>query len=319
MEQQSILITPESFPFELPGSCDVLRQAGYEVILNPYGRVLTENEICKLVRNVVGIIVGVDPLTERVINNASRLRAISKYGAGIDNIEIGAVYSRGIQIRTAAGANSVSVAELTLGLLISLYRNMWQSVSSVKEGGWDRKIGRELLGSTVGLVGCGDIGREVAKRLLALGARVIVHDDKLMDTTFLKSYGVPRVSLEELLRESDAVSLHCPLTEETRHMINRRTISVMRDGAFLVNTARGELVDEDALYDALKSGKLCGAAQDVFSKEPPRQGCKLLELKNFVLTSHIGAYTQEAVNRMAIRSTRNLLEMLQGNSKGEAV
>jgi phosphoglycerate dehydrogenase-like enzyme len=314
MNRQAILVTPRSFPSSLPGTCDVLRQAGYEVILNPRRRLLTEDEMVDLAQDVVGIIVGVDPVTEQVLSNAGRLKAISKYGAGVDNIHMDAARSRGIQVRTAAGVNSGSVAELTLGLLLCLYRNMWYSVSSVKRGGWERIIGRELSGSTVGLVGCGNIGREVAKRLLALGARVIVHDDKLCDTEFLQSCDVPRVPLEQLLKESDAVSLHCPLNSETEHIINRRAISIMRDGAYLVNTSRGELVDEDALYDALKSGKLSGAAQDVFSQEPPEPGCKLLELENFMLTAHIGAFTKEAVHRMAITSTRNLLEMLEGAS-----
>lgn len=319
MEQQAILVTPRSFPSDLPGTCNILRQAGYDVILNPHARPLTEDEMLSLTRNVAGIIVGIDPVTEDVLENARQLRAISKYGAGIDNIDINAAYSRGIRVRTAAGANSISVAELTLGFLICLYRNMWQSASSVKRGGWERKIGRELSGSTVGLVGCGDIGREVAKRLLTLGVRVLVHDDKLQDSEFLESYGVPQVSFEELLRNSDAVSLHCPLTTETRHMIDSKAISIMRDGAYLINAARGELVDEDALYDALKNGKLSGAAHDVFSQEPPGQGCKLLELDNFILTAHIGAFSRESVYRMATTSTRNLLEMLQDDLEGEAV
>jgi phosphoglycerate dehydrogenase-like enzyme len=311
MKNQSILVTPRSFPSELPGTCNILRQAGYDVILNPYGRVLTEDEMLRFTGSVVGIIVGVDPVTERVLSNAGKLNAIAKYGAGVDNIDIDAVRSRGVRIRTAAGTNSVSVAELTLGLLFCLYRNIWHSASSVKRGGWERMRGRELLGSTVGLIGCGNIGREVAKRLLALGAHVIVHDDKLQDTTFLQSYDVPRVPLDKLLKESDAISLHCPVTKETYHMIDSGAINIMRDGAYLVNTSRGELVDEDALYDALKSGKLSGAAQDVFSQEPPEPGCKLLELENFILTAHIGAFTKEAVHRMAITSTRNLLEMLE--------
>jgi phosphoglycerate dehydrogenase-like enzyme len=314
MNRQAILVTPRSFPSSLPGTCDVLRQAGYEIILNPRRRLLTEDEMVDLAQDVVGIIVGVDPVTERVLSNTRRLKAISKYGAGVDNIHLDAARSRGIQVRTAAGVNSVSVAELTLGLLLCLHRNIWRSASSVKMGGWERTIGRELSGSTVGLVGCGNVGREVAKRLLALEARVIVHDDKLRDTEFLQSYDVPRVPLEQLLKESDAVSLHCPLNAETRHIIDCKAISIMRDGAYLVNTSRGELVDEDALYDALRSGKLSGAAQDVFSKEPPEPGCKLLELENFILTAHIGAFTKEAVHRMAITSTRNLLEMLEGVS-----
>jgi|CZCA01.1.fsa_nt_gi phosphoglycerate dehydrogenase-like enzyme len=316
MEQQAVLITPRSFPSDLPGTCDILRKAGYEVILNPNGRTLTEDEMISAIRDVVGIIVGIDPLTDKVLANARRLKAISKYGAGIDNIHINAARSRGIEVRRTVGANSNSVAEFTVGLLLCLYRNMWYSASGVKRGDWSRKRGREIAGSTVGLIGCGNIGREVAKKLLALGAHVIVHDNFLQDTEFIEAHGIPLVSFEDLLRESDAVSLHCPLTTETRHVINHRAISSMREGAYLVNTARGELVDEDDLYDALKSGKLSGAAQDVFSSEPPPPDCKLLELENFILTAHIGAYTQEAVYRMATTSTRNLLEMLQDDLDG---
>jgi D-3-phosphoglycerate dehydrogenase len=308
-----VLITPKSFHICKEQAYARLRERGYEPIENRTGRTLTEAEIVDLAREgVVGVIVGVDPMPARVLNQLRDVKAISKYGMGTDNIDLERALQLGIRVRTAAATNHVSVAELTLGLLLACARHIPAVAANVKRGGWDRVLGRELAGKKLGLVGGGQIGREVAKRARALEMEVSVHDPYLRDETFFHQHGIrlcPR--LDDLLRESDYVSLHLPATPETRHLINERTLSLMKPTAMLINTSRGELVDEDALYDALTGGRLAGAAQDVFSAEPPLPGTKLTALDSFILTSHIGAYTYEAIEKMALQSTSNLLEMLE--------
>lgn len=293
----------------------LFEKQGCETIRNPYGRILTEEEMCELCRDVDGVIVGVDPISARVMSGAKHLKGISKYGAGTDNIDIDTAEDLGIAIRTAVGTNATSVAELTIGLLICLCRHIPYSVSSTRNGDWNRRRGHEVMGSTVGLVGCGSIGREVARRISALGANVLIYDAVEIDRGSMEACRGKQVDLETLLAESDIVSLHCPSTPQTTELINRDTIACMKDGAMLINTARGDLVNEEALYEALVEGKLAGAAQDVFSSEPPERGHKLLNLDNFILTAHIGALTEEAVMRMATKAIENMVELLQGKGR----
>lgn len=308
---QKILITPRSFRHYRQDAYPLLEQANYEIVENDRGRVLSEQEMIDACKETVGAIVGLDPVTSRVLRACPSLRAISKYGSGMDNIDLQEASRLGIKVMNAAGSNSVSVAELAVAYLFSLSRNMCWCVNGVKEGRWDRTMGREVTGKTLGVIGCGRIGREVVKRAAGLGMRVLINDDWFDDREFLSAHAARRVDFGTLLEESDFVTLHCPLTPETRGLMGAEAFRQMKDGACLVNVARGEIVDEEALYEALSSGKLAGAAQDVFSTEPPEADHPLLKLDNFLLTPHIGGYTEEAVRQMALISTRNLLEMLR--------
>lgn len=303
-----VLITPKSY-FEIREEMRPLLQ-GLEVVFNETGRTLTEEEMADRVADVDGLLVGVDPVTRRVLSAAGRLRAVAKYGVGVDNIDQDALRERGIPLQTTPGANNVSVAELALGLMLALARNLCGAVRSVKDGGWARRQGVELTGKTLGLVGCGQIGREVAVRAGGLGMAVTIADPYFEDEAFLERHGIRRTDMDGLLAGADFVSLHLPLTPETRGIIGRSALERMKPGSFLVNTARGELIDEAALQRALESGGLAGAACDVFTKEPPGDH-PLLRLDNFILTPHVGAHTREAVLRMARTATRNLLAMLQ--------
>ncbi len=310
MRKPKVVITPRSFPWSIEGICEPLKKQGYHLIKNPYGRVLTEDEMCELCRDVDGIIAGGDPITGRVLHEAKYLKGISKYGSGLDTIDMDAACKLGIAVKGGAGANAVSVAELAIALLICAYRGICSSALSTKSDGWKETRGREVMGSTVGIVGCGNIGREFAKRVSAFGANVLIYHRRPVQQQVLDMCGARQVSFDTLLAESDAVSLHCPLTPQTVRLMGRDAIARMKNGAVLINTARGELVDEDALYDALTVGKLRAAAQDVFSCEPPEPGHKLLLLDNFMLTAHIGASTDEAVIRMATRAVENMVELL---------
>jgi len=308
-----ILVTPKSFQTYKEQAFPLLKAAGYDVIENTQGRTFTEDEVIAVAREgVCGIIVGVDPLSARVLRNLKDLKAISKYGVGLDNIDLKAANELGISVMNAAGSNNVSVAEMTLALMFETARHVSAMSAGVKSGRWERVPGLELTGKTLGLIGCGQIGKEVAKRASGLGLRLTVFDPHFSDLAFLAAYGITRApELSDLLRVSDFISLHTPLTEETRHLINAHSLGLMKPSAVLLNTSRGELVDEEALYDALLSKRIACAAADVFSVEPPPLGTKLLDLNNFTLTPHAGAYTAEANERMAMCSTNNLLGMLK--------
>lgn len=274
---------------------------------------MTEAEIVECAReNVVGIIVGVDPLSASVIERCKHLIAISKYGVGMDNIDLEKAKNLGIQVKNAVGTNNISVAELAIALMFSISRSIPKITACVKNGSWDRVIGCELTGKKLGLIGGGQIGKEVAKRARGLDMKVSIYDPYLNDPMFLDEYSIKQsFEADEIFSQSDFISLHVPVTAETKHIINTDTLKQMKPSAYLINTSRGELVNENDLYEALSRGLITGAAQDVFSNEPPVKEERLLGLNNFILTSHIGAFTKEAVEKMAMVSTKNLLEMLE--------
>ncbi|WP_316569162.1 phosphoglycerate dehydrogenase [Neobacillus sp. YIM B06451] len=309
---EKILITPKSFKNYKEKAHKMLQEHGYEIIENNLGRTMTEEEIIEAAQdNVVGIIIGVDPLSANVLEQCKHLRAISKYGVGMDNIDLKRAAELEIPVKNAVGTNSISVAEHTIGLMFAAARHIPSVAAGVKANGWNRTIGFELTNKQLGIVGGGQIGKEVAKRAVGLGMKVTIYDPYFNDQEFLEAYGVERqLDLDELLKSADIVTLHLPATEDTKGLINSETLKLMKPSAVLINTARGELVDEAALYDALANGKLGVAAQDVYSMEPPKQGDPLVALPNFILTPHVGAYTHEAVERMAMVSTENLLNML---------
>ncbi|HEY5586985.1 MAG TPA: phosphoglycerate dehydrogenase [Ruminiclostridium sp.] len=307
-----ILITPKSFKNYKHKAYPLIEAQGYEIIENNLGRTMTESEIINYAKQgVVGIIIGVDPLSATVLEQCKDLIAISKYGVGMDNIDLKKANDLGIKVKSALGANNISVAELAISLMFSMARNIPKNVTSVKNGSWDRVIGCELTGKKLGLIGGGQIGKEVAKRACGLEMSVTIYDPYFSDSEFLSKYQITQcLNINEILSNSDFISLHVPITNETKHMINDHAFSLMKPSTILINTSRGELVDEEALYKALSNALIKGAAQDVFSSEPPPKDNKLLKLDNFILTSHIGAFTNEAVEKMAMVSTHNLLEML---------
>jgi D-3-phosphoglycerate dehydrogenase len=305
-----IAITPRSFPEAGAPALQWLRDRGFEIRLNESGKVLDEDALLEFCRGADGLIVGIDPVTERVLAANPRLRAVSKYGAGMDNIDLSAAGARGVAVMSAGGANALSVAELAIGLFFSLARSLPYSADSTKAGGWDRHKGSELFAKTAGIVGLGNIGREVARIARGIGMETLAYDPYVKPgNPAIEALGLRLTSLEELLSASDFVTMHLPLTNETRHMINSKALEAMKPSAFLVNTSRGELVDEDALFIALSTGVIAGAAEDVFSKEPPGAH-PLLSLDNFILTPHIGMHTQEAVQRTAMAAAENVAKML---------
>jgi D-3-phosphoglycerate dehydrogenase len=308
--QFTVLITPRTFARYDPAPLDMLRQAGCTPLLNPYGRILTEDELCALVPQADGIIVGLDPLSERVLARAVRLRAISKYGTGIDNIDLAAATRRGIVVTNTPAANSAAVAELALGLMLAVARRIAASDRGIRQGRWENQQGFQLWGKALGILGTGRIGREVALRARGFSMRLLCWD-AAPDAAWARQMGAVYKPLEAVLGEADIVSLHLPLTPQTRHIFGARELARMKHGAVLINTARGALVDEQALLAALREERLAGAGLDVWETTPAAD-TPLAQLASTVLTAHIGAHTREAGTAMGIMAVRNLLDILKG-------
>jgi D-3-phosphoglycerate dehydrogenase len=250
-------------------------------------------------------------VTAEVLDAGRRLKVVGRAGIGVDNIDVARATRLGILVLNAPAGNAISAAELTFALLLALARKVVRADRSVRAGVWDRASlqGVELHGKTLGLVGCGRIGSEVAKRARAFGMRVLAYDPYL-SVDRAREVGVTLVTLPDLLEESDAVSIHAPLTEETRGLIGRAELARMKPTAFLLNMARGAIVDEMALADALRTGGLAGAALDVFAQEPPPPDHPLLRLENVIVTPHLGAATQEAQRSVGIEICRAVRDAL---------
>lgn len=299
----AVAVTPRSFR-QTPGEHhDRLASSGLDVRFpSDVERPLVEEEMVALVRGCKGLIVGVDRVTGRVLE-AGPLRVVVKYGSGLDNIDLEAADRLGVSVSSTSGANARSVAELAIALLLALARSVPYHDRSVRRGAWARRTGIELAGKRLGIVGYGAVGREVSRIAHALGMHVVAHDP------FVEEAEVTLLELDELLATSDAVSLHVPLDDTTRGLIDAAALRKMRPGTLLVNTARGDIIDETALADALTSGALGGAALDTFSREPPA-GSPLLALETFIASPHAGSATTEAIRRVAVEAVDLLLKAL---------
>jgi D-3-phosphoglycerate dehydrogenase / 2-oxoglutarate reductase len=260
--------------------------------------------LVRLVPGCSGWIAGVEPITARVFEAADRLKAISRNGTGIDAIDMEAARRRGVKVLTATGANARAVAELTLAFILSGLRQVSESAIALRAGLWRRSEGREIGGATIGVYGCGAIGREVSRMACALGAKVLASDIKV-DTTFAPAGDFHWADRHELLAHSDVVTLHCPALASGRPILDRDTLARMRRGAGVVNTARASLVDEEAVLEALESGRTGWFATDVFAVEPPPPS-PLLSHPRVIATPHIGGFTTEG-GRQAISVAVDML------------
>jgi D-3-phosphoglycerate dehydrogenase / 2-oxoglutarate reductase len=271
-----------------------------------------EVELAKLCarEQPVALLVRYGRISENVIAAAApALRVIAKHGVGVDNIDKAAASARGIPLLAALGSNSQAVAEHTIALMLACARRVPWLDARMRAGHWDKEdyVGLELRGSTLGLIGLGEIGRRVARIASALGQNVLVHDPYAN----LAESGANASRLKDLLERSDVVSLHCPLTSETRSLLDSRRLALLKPGAIVINTARAELIDENALHDALRAGRL-SAGLDCFLDEPPRPDSPLLGAPNVVLTPHIGGTTMAAFRAMGVGAARHILDVLAG-------
>lgn len=292
---------------------NMLKENGFEVDIKTG---MDKEELKDVIKDYNAIVVrSATKVTADVIERATNLKLIVRGGVGIDNIDVDTAKSKGITVKNTPTASTVSVAEHTFALLLALARKVSTADKSMKEGKWEKKKfkGTELFNKTLGLIGVGRIGLAVAKRAIGFEMKVIGYDPYL-DPNTMRNNGIEPVSdIDRLIQEADIISLHIPLTGETKHIINSERIQKMKDGAILINCARGGVVDEEALYQALESGKLAGAALDVFEQEPP-QNSPLLSLDNIILTPHIGASTNEAQKRVGIESAKTIIKFFE-NSK----
>jgi D-3-phosphoglycerate dehydrogenase len=258
---------------------------------------------------------------EELLTNALRLKVIGRFGVGVDNVDLEAARRRRIRVVYTPGANADAVAEHTLALLLALAKRLRFWHDALVRGDYhlrwtERSV--QLQGKTLGIIGFGHVGRAVARRAQAFGMRLLVFDP-LVSAETMASFGAERVNLDDLLRESDFVTLHVPLTNETRRLINRERLALMKAGSFLVNTARGEVCDLDALYEALQSGQLAGVALDVFPDEPPDVSHPIFRHPNFLGTPHVAAHTPETLEHMALVVAEQVLKVLRGEEPDFAV
>lgn len=304
---KDILISTSSFNYFDDHMTGDLAAGNYQFQFNPWKRKLTEEEIGKLIEDYdpVGIIAGIEPLTRSVMRKAKRLKVISRCGIGLDSVDLEAAREFGITVMNTPDGPTRPVAELSIGLMISLLRHIHSVNEGIRRGRWDRPMGTLLYGKTVGIMGCGRIGTCVARLLSGFECNVLGYDAKDSDD----GGHYIRVGFEELLNQSDLLTLHLSYSDVVHHLLDRTAIRKMKKGAFLINAARGGLVDEKALYDALQSGHLGGAAIDTFEEEPYRG--PLCGLSNVLLTSHIGSYAKEARMLMEKQAWENLQNELQ--------
>jgi len=314
MKRPKIYITSRSFGQYSEEALELVKSVA-EIEQNPYGRAMSEEELLKAVKDVEGLIVGGDEISRKIIENAKRLKIIARHGIGVDNIDLEAATNNNVVVTYAPHVNAESVADFTMGLILSVARCIPQAHLSMRQGKWEatKFIGTEVYGKTLGIIGLGGIGYKVAKRAKGFDMRII-YWSRRRKIDIEKELHAQYVSLETLLRESDFVTLHVALEDETRGMIGEKEFDLMKKTSYLINTARGPVMDEGALYKALKEGKIAGAAIDVYSKEPPSADFPLLRLDNVVTSPHIAAYTLEAIRRMDMMNAEDMAGFFKGET-----
>jgi len=313
-----VLVTPTSYGQTDQRLWTELEEHVGEIIHNQTGKPLTSGELSKLLPGVDGYIAGLDVIDRACLQHADKLKVISRYGVGCDRVDLKAAREKGITVTYTPGANSASVAEMTIALTLALARKIPQAVEATRQGSWPRLNALSLEGKTFGIVGLGSIGKQVARRLAGFDCTILAFDVS-PDQDFALLYKVSLVSLGELIERSDFISLHLPVLPETRGMVNAGFLSGAKEGAFLINTARGELVNERDLVSAMEAGTLAGAALDVFTTEPPDSDNVLLKMPQVIVTPHISSHSDGALNAMGWMALKDCLAVLRGDTPANPV
>jgi D-3-phosphoglycerate dehydrogenase / 2-oxoglutarate reductase len=314
MRSDCVVISPPMLA-QFKNAFDPLRSLGLEVVINDGSYPLKEDALADLLNDSIAAVVGLDCVTERVLSACPQLRVIARNGVGLDNVDINAATRHRVLVTAPVGANSRSVAELTIGLILALLRQLLPRHHDMQHGVWKRVQGGELNQRTLGIIGLGHIGKHVAELAQCFGTKVIANDI-LPDSEFAASRGIRFVSLDDLLRRSDIVSLHVPLTPLTENMMNAQRMAAMKEGALLINTARAKVVDPVALADAIAQGHLTGAAIDVHFDESDESGHAhpaLIGNPRIITTPHLGAYTTESLRRTTEMAVNSIVDVLRGN------
>lgn len=308
-----ILVSASHFDSLCKEAWELLEQNGHEVIFDPNRAfpAYSFEELKDILGDIDAAIIGMDEYNEAVFNIAPKLKAVAKFGVGVDNIDLASAKRHGVKALNAPGQNSNAVAEMTMGFIIDLLRGILPLHNELAKGNWPRRLGGELKGKTVGLLGFGAIAQLVAEKLQGFGVHIRAYD-LFMNEDRAKALGVQVCTQEEVITGSDIVSLHIPVTKDTYHMFNDDVFKQMKDGAYLINTARGGLVDLEALCRALRSGKLAGAALDAFEVEPLPAGAEIFQSGNVICTPHIGAETYEAYRNVSLTVSKDIVAVLNG-------
>ena len=303
-----VLASPSSIGKISNEPFDLLENNGYKVVKNPFGRKLNEEETINLAKDCVGIVAGVESLNSAVIDKLPKLKCISRVGVGMDSVDIPYAKSKGIKVLNTPEGPTRAVAELTLGLTMSLLRKIPNAHYDLRNKVWKKQTGNLLFEKKVGILGLGRIGRMTAEMFRALGNPVAGYD-LYPNKEWAKEYGVELLNLKELLISCDIISIHVPGKKDGSAVITKAELDLMKDDAFLVNVSRGGVIDEDDLYDVLTSGKLSAVALDVFNQEP--YAGRLCDIENIVLTPHIGSYAKEGKLKMEVDAAQNLINALK--------
>jgi D-3-phosphoglycerate dehydrogenase / 2-oxoglutarate reductase len=312
-----VLITPASLAGIDGAYVKVLRDAGFELAYPPIARQLTEDEIFKQLSGVCATLAGSEPYTPRVFAAHPQLKVIARLGVGYDAVDTAAASKQGVVVTIAPGTNQDSVAEHAFTLFLALAKHLIPQHFGTKTGKWPRQTNLPLRGRTLGIAGLGRIGKAVAIRGACFGMKMLAYEP-FPDHQFLSQYKIPLVSLERLFSESDYVSIHVPLTPESKYLVNKKTLAMMKPTAFLINTARGGLVCEADLIEALKAKRIQGAALDVFEQEPPPMS-ELFQLDNVVFTPHAAGVDLQSRDDMAESAARAIVDLSRGQWPSEKV
>lgn len=277
--------------------------------LNINGKHFSSNELVSYLADTTHAIIGTDKLTSEILEQLPNLKMISKYGVGLDNIDLEYCKNNGIKIGWTGGTNKLSVAEMTLGFMLSLIRNLYSTSIQLKDNVWNKSGGTQLSGKTIGIIGIGHIGREVIRLLQPFRCRIIIND--IIDLSEVSNkYSIEEVSKEVIFKEADIITVHTPLTDQTQNLINQKTLSMMKSSSFVINTARGGIINENDLLNALKEKEISGAAVDVYETEPAIKN-ELLSLPNLFCTPHIGGNSKEAIRAMGASAIIHLVNELK--------
>ncbi len=309
--KRKILITATNYSRYCAGAKALLESHGFEIVENGFGRPMTFEELKERVSDIYGVVVGVDTWDEEVFKLAPQLKVMARFGVGVDNIDLEKAKEYGIQVTNARGMNANAVAEMAVGLILGITRNIPCLDNSLRRGNWDRFLGKDIAGKKVGLLGFGAIAQLLARKLQGFDVNLYAYD-KYPNLQKAEELKVAMTGMEEILRSCDIVSMHLPSSGDTYRIMGKAQFDMMKDGAYFINTARGALVDEKALYDALKAGKLTGAATDVYEEEPAKPENPLFELDNILCTPHTAAETYETYTTVSLATARAILDVSNG-------
>lgn len=308
---KKVLVCATNFSANCPEAKKLLLDNGFEIVENPHQRPYTFEELSGIVGDVNAVVAGMERWSEELMQLAPDLKIISKFGVGLDTIDVPAAQARGISVANARGMNAVSVANLCIALMLGCLRKLAKFNRTIREGQWLRENANDLDGKTVGLLGFGDIGSKVAKRIGGFDVRILAYD-AYPNAGLAKQLNVELTDIQTLLRESDIVSVHLPNIPQTHHFLSDEQFAMMKPGAIVINTARGPLIDEAALCRAMKSGRVAACGLDVYEQEPIGMDNPLLSMENALLTPHTAAETFESCLNVSVAAITNVVDYFNG-------